>query len=221
VKNVIICCEVLKSELALAMEKTGVSYPVIWISSDYHMNPEKLRAKLQSEIDQVQDADRILLGYGCCGNAIIGLKATSADLLFFKAEDCIQIMLTRPNTKFERQKATYFLSKGWLEGTKSILKEKEHMIQRYGEKRANRLLKSMLQNYRYLLFIDSGVVDEKTLDSMIETSRQFAAGADLELKIEKSDCWLLEQLLTNHENANLHLVARGNTVTPEIFDSNY
>ncbi len=90
------------------MEKTGVSYPVIWISSDYHNNPEKLKVKLQSEIDQVQDADKILLGYGCCGNAIVDLKATTADLLFFKADDCIEILLTRPTLNLNGKKPHIF-----------------------------------------------------------------------------------------------------------------
>jgi len=219
VKIVIICCEVLKAELTMLMEKTGIYYPVIWISSDYHLNPEKLRLKLQSEIDQVRDADRILLCYGCCGNAIIGLKATTADLLFFKTEDCIEIMLTKPNTKFERQKATYFLSKGWLEGTKSILKEKEYMIKRYGRERANKILKTMLNNYRYLLFIDSGVADEQAFNAMVETCGQFAAGMDLEFKVEKSDNWLLEQFLLNKPNDKFHLLPKGEVITSRIFNN--
>lgn len=218
-KTVIICCDVLKAEITSAMEKAGVNYPVIWISSEYHINPDQLRMKLQSEIDQLQDVERILLGYGCCGNAIIGLQATTADLLFFKADDCIEIMLTKPQEAFERPSATYFLSKGWLEGTKSIIKEKEYLIKRYGEERAHKVMKAMLNHYRYLLFIDSGVADEESLNLMTETSRQFAASLDLQLQVEKSDCWILEEFLTNPHHEKFHMVTKGNTITAEDFQN--
>jgi hypothetical protein len=77
----------------------------------------------------------------------------------------------------------------------------------------------MLKNYRYLLFIDSGVADEQSLNAMVEASRQFAAGLELELQVEKSDVWILREFLINHSNDHFHMVKRGGTVTPEIFNS--
>lgn len=213
VKNVIICCEVLKDELTLAMKKTGQNYPVIWVSSDYHQDPAKLKEKLQSEIDNIQDTDRILLGYGCCGNAIVGLKATTADLLICKVDDCIEILMRKPTQRFERKQATYFLSKGWLANTdKSILAERDYLVNRYGEKRAMKILKTMFSQYKYLLFIDSGVSDEESLHKLLDSSKQFAASVEMELQVEKSDVWFLQEFLIDQNNENFHIVSKGDSV---------
>jgi len=120
-RRVLICCQVFENEINDLFSKIGISYPVVCISSEYHNDPKKLRVKLQEEIDNQHDADEILLGYGCCGNAVIGLRATTADLIIPEVEDCIAILLSKPEQKHQRQKGVYYLSKGWIDSPQDLL----------------------------------------------------------------------------------------------------
>ena len=120
-RRVLICCEVFENEINDLFSKLGISYPIICISSEYHNDPKKLRVKLQEEIDNQHAADEILLGYGSCGNAVIGLRATTADLIIPEMEDCIAILLSKSGQKHERQKGVYYLSKGWIDSPKDFL----------------------------------------------------------------------------------------------------
>jgi len=232
-KPVVICCEILKGELSALLEKTKTPCPVVWISAEYHSNPGNLRNKLQLEIDLLTDADRIFLGFGCCGNAVAGLKATTADLIIPRADDCIEIMLSSTEQSdalpsgaslcVERPKNTYFLSKGWLESAKGLLAEYDRMIKRYGPDRARRLFNKMLYEYRFLMFLNTGVAKAE-LEVLLEKSRQLASVADLELIVQKAACGLLEKMVKHLNGAEEELretgfliVKKGETVSPAAF----
>jgi hypothetical protein len=59
-----------------------------------HVNPEKLRNTLQETIDAVStEYDTIVLGYGLCSQAIIGIKATHCRIVVPHVDDCIAIFL--------------------------------------------------------------------------------------------------------------------------------
>jgi hypothetical protein len=219
-KNIILCCEILKNELNKALSQAELSIPVTFISSNYHISPDKLRAKLQSTIDSLTGYDRILMGYGCCGQALVGLKATTAALVIPKVDDCIEIILSKTGEKFERRKATYFLSKGWLESTRGIFYEHERMVKKYGEARAKRLLHAMLRQYKYLMFIDTGVSEEpekQGLKNLLATSEKFASMAGLELICEKGETWLLEKLVREIVDEKFLVVSKGQTVQAADF----
>jgi hypothetical protein len=71
----IIACQMIADELNLAISRTGVDYPVIWMESRLHEHPDRLRARLQDEIDRISNVRHIVLAFGYCGNAMLGLKA--------------------------------------------------------------------------------------------------------------------------------------------------
>ena len=73
--------------------ETECSYPVMWIESGLHINPDSLRKRLQEELDHLGNIDRALLAFGYCGNALLGLRAEHFRLIFPRAEDCITLML--------------------------------------------------------------------------------------------------------------------------------
>ena len=97
---VVIACETLRYELKAAMNETGKSPDIIWIDSEYHNDPDRLRAILQQKIDSIKDTKIILLAYGCCGNALVGIKATTANLIIPKTDDCISMVLSKQGEKF-------------------------------------------------------------------------------------------------------------------------
>jgi hypothetical protein len=59
-----------------------------------HLRPQELKRSLQEKIGQSsQHADVLLLGYGLCSMAVVGLRATTAHLVIPRVDDCIAIFL--------------------------------------------------------------------------------------------------------------------------------
>lgn len=205
----IIACETLLDELNLALRETGCRYPVTWVEAEYHIDPDKLRIKLQQEIDAVTGADALLFAYGCCGNGLVGLKATTADLIIPKTDDCISMVLSEPGQAFERMKETYFLTKGWLQSPKGLLEEYRHTLERYGEKRAGRIFALMLKHYRHLMMIDTKAYD---LEEWVDKARELARLTRLELSVTEGGVCFLKRLLTGPYDENFCVVKKGAAV---------
>lgn len=196
--NIIIACETLKNEVEKAISLTGCDYPVEWIDSKYHNDPDQLRTVLQQAIDSVEGKDNILLGFGCCGNALVGLKANTANLIIPKTDDCISMVLCKQGEKYVRPKETYFLTKGWIDSYRSLAVEYERAVERYGLERTKRLFKLMLKHYSRLMLIDTGAYD---LEECMDKAKDIAQVTGLQLIIENGDIWFLEKLFKGpHDN---------------------
>jgi len=207
--DVIIACQTLYDELNLAMRETGCRRPVIWVDSDYHSDPDQLRAKLQEEIDNQENIEKIFLAYGCCGNGLVGLKASTADLIIPKAEDCISMVLSRPGVKFQRPKHAYFLTKGWMEGSRSIFVEYEHALKRYGQARTKRLFEIMLKTYHNFVLIDTGAYNVSDCLKKVEA---LAQNINLEPVVSKGGIWFLKKLLTGPYAEDFCVIPKGGVV---------
>ncbi|NLZ54713.1 MAG: DUF1638 domain-containing protein [Thermoanaerobacteraceae bacterium] len=208
-EKIIIACETLKDELNTAINNTGCRLPIIWIDSKYHIEPGGLRKKLQQEIDSVNNADKILLAFGCCGNAMIGIKASTADLIIPKTDDCISMVLSKQGEKFKRAKKTYFLTKGWIESSRSLAAEYQRAVERYGKEKSEKIFKFMLNSYKYLMLIDTRAYDVEKYKSKAEKIAQIT---NMELIIEKGSLWFLEKLLTGPHDENFCIIPKGQEV---------
>jgi hypothetical protein len=154
-----------------------------------HRSPELLRGKLQETIDRCTGYDNIVLAYGLCGMAVVGLRSDSATLIVPRADDCIAIFLGSRQAYLKEQNdhpGSLFLSKGWIEGriedvgpTAQML---ETLVAKYGEDRAMRMLsvfqaKQPLRHYRRLAFITTS--GESNLDHYKGVARARAANLGL------------------------------------------
>jgi len=130
-----------------------------------HLNPGNLKSRLQEAIDASCIAfDTVLLGYGLCSMAVIGLKATGCRLVVPRVDDCISIFLGSSRAYSEQARkapGTYYLTKGWIEVADSPFDEYERLIERYGPARADWIMKTMLKNYTRLVYIDTGHGDNQ------------------------------------------------------------
>ena len=212
-RRVLICCQVFENEINDLFSKTGISYPIVCISSEYHNDPKKLRVKLQEEIDNQHNADEILLGYGCCGNAVIGLRATTADLIIPEVEDCIAILLSKPEQKHQRQKGVYYLSKGWIDSPKDLLAEYRYTLNKYGPKKTKYIYDLMFKGYCYLMFIDSGLPERQRC---MATCQEIASLLGFEVLEHRGDTWLLEKMIKCEWDENFRRINKGN----EVIDKN-
>jgi len=134
------------------------------LESGLHLHPDKLRCGLQAKIDEITaHTETIILGYGMCSMGVMGLNAAHSTLVIPRQDDCISIFLgSRGDYKkeLEKEPGTYFLSKGWIDAGITLLDELKRMEERYGKKRAEQVMKRMLQHYRRLAFIDMGYQDQ-------------------------------------------------------------
>lgn len=154
--KVVACATVIEEILPLL--PSGMSYEVL--DFGLHRTPESLRARLQQAIDTAgHEIDNLILGYGLCSMAVIGLKATGCTLVVPRVDDCIAIFLGSSGAyqqQARQEPGTYYLTKGWIEAADTPFEEYDRLVERYSQKQADRMMGLLLKNYTRLAFIDTG-----------------------------------------------------------------
>ncbi len=198
VKTVILACNTIRDELEKVARETHCKYPFIWIESGLHLKPDSLRRRVQEELDAIERVQRVLLGFGFCGNTVIGLHSGDFQLVFPKVDDCITVLLGSKENRERCAKngGVYFLTKGWLEGEANIWREYEAVLERFGPERTERIYKRMLAHYRYLGLIDTGAYNLSALLPLVnkiadtlKLEARVLPGADRYLKKFLSGPW--------------------------------
>ncbi len=183
-----------------------------------HVNPDRLRIELQQAIDKADGLyDDIYLGYAICAKTVFGLKAKHSRIILFTTDDCIGIFMGDRDK--QRQYATchpgtYFLSKGFIgDGNGTIFDEYAEMIDKYGQQRADRLMKKMLAHYNRLVYI--ALPDDDNIESDRRYAQARAEQFDLEyLEIEGTD-QLIRMMLAGIPDANIAIFEPGEVVSFE------
>lgn len=194
-QTVLLACQTMKAETELAMQQTGISYPVFYFESGLHNTPDELRRQLQEQINGLSNADVILMAFGCCGNGLTGLRTARATLVIPRIDDCITLLLgsTTARKSIPNEISTYFLTKGWLDPDGNIMWSYKDWVGQYGEQKALRLVKKMLHHYTRFLIIDTGSYD---IDEMAGSVREFAARLNMQYGLVPGSLRLLHKLLT-------------------------
>jgi hypothetical protein len=172
--KVIACATVIEEMLPFMPD--DLSYEIL--DFGLHLVPSNLKSKLQEAIDaSCAHFNTLLLGYGLCSMALVGLRANGCTLVTPRVDDCIAIFLGSRQSYVEQAKkapGTYYLTKGWIEVADTPFDEYERMVAQYGEERADRLMKVMLKNYTRLVYIDTGHDDkQRYIDYARKTAEQF------------------------------------------------
>jgi len=130
-----------------------------------HNDPKRLHTQLQTAIDNTSpEFGTILIGYGMCANAIVGIKSRGFRLVIPKADDCITLFLgSREEYLHQLRQApgTYYLTKGWIECGEDPYTEYCAMREKYGNEKAYKITKRYILNYTRLALIDSGNNDSE------------------------------------------------------------
>ncbi len=151
---VIIACRVLESLIEELLSDTRLR--TIYMDYGLHRVPQRMPTTLQAELDALPEPSLVLLGYGLCGNGVVGLQAGPHTLVIPRADDCIALLLGSYETYIEEFNAvpgTYYLTKGWLESGSHPLKEYREYQEKYGQSKADWLMDQQYQNYRRLFFV--------------------------------------------------------------------
>jgi hypothetical protein len=185
-----------------------------------HLHPSDLRASLQRKIDQLSPGtDVLLLGYGLCSMAVVGLKAAQATLVIPRTDDCIGIFLgscAAYRAQIEREPGTYYLTKGWIEVGDSPFEEHQRLVQKYGEAKAERMTRLVLKNYKRLGFINSG---QQEIERYRQYARQAAERFGLQFEEIQGSSALVRKLIYGPWDQEFVVVPPGETVRFEDFAS--
>jgi hypothetical protein len=207
----IIACATVIEEM-LPFMPSEMAYQVL--DFGLHLSPGNLKNTLQEAIDaSCADYQTILLGYGLCSMAVVGLQAKGCTLVVPRVDDCIAIFLGSRQAYTEQAKkepGTYYLTKGWIEVADTPFDEFERMVEQYGQARAERIMKVMLKNYTRLVYIDTGQGDK---ESYVEGARQTAARFNLRFEEIRGSNELVLKMLTGPWDEDFLTVGPGQTIS--------
>jgi hypothetical protein len=211
----VIACETVIEEM-LPFLPSVVPHEVL--DFGLHINPQELKKVLQEKIDEASPkAEVLLLGYGLCSMAVVGLVARSATLVIPRTDDCIAIFLGSCSAYKEqarKEPGTYYLTKGWIEVGDTPFEEHKLLIEKYGEAKAERMTRLMLKNYKRLAFIDTGVYEiERYRDYARKTAEKF------ELRFEEIEGSpdLVKKMVFGPWDGEFVVVSPGETVSYQDF----
>lgn len=211
----LIACEMLRDELELAMARTKIEYPTIWLDKGLHDTPEKLRNALQDKIDQLTRYDTILLGMAYCGGALNGISCGHASLVVPRFDDCIRIILSRePGMRNEADPRSLYYTRQWMDSIGHITREQSRYVQRYGAAKAKKVMRMMLANYRYYRMVETGAYDMAEWEAQ---ARQDADALELEFGTQAGSIRILEKLLRQEWDEEFLIVKPGEPLTQRMF----
>jgi hypothetical protein len=208
--KIIACATVIEEMLPLL--PPGMAYEVL--DFGLHLSPPNLRQMLQAAVDaSCPNYETLLLGYGLCSMAVIGLKANGCRLVIPRTDDCIGIFLGSQQAYSEqvsKEAGTYYLTKGWIEVADTPFDEYERLVEQYGVERAKRIMDIMLKNYKRLVYIDTGHQDNARY---VEIAKRTAEKFHLRFEEVRGSNALIVKMLKGEWDDDFLVVERGQTVS--------
>lgn len=213
-RQVIACATVIEEMLPFLPE--DVPYEVL--DFGLHLRPADLKMALQAKVDEAsQNVDVLLLGYGLCSMAIIGLKAKTATLVIPRVDDCIAIFLgscEAYKAQAKKEPGTYYLTKGWIEVGDNLFEEHKRMIEKFGEEKAQRMTQLMLKNYKRLGFINTGQYE---IERYRTYTRDKAKEFDLRFEEIEGSSALVKKMIHGPWDEEFMVVSPGQTIRYQDF----
>ena len=188
------------------------------LEAQLHVSPERLKAALRAA---VAEADRpgatIVIGYGLCSNAVLGLKTEHATLTVPRVDDCIAMMLGS-NAAFaaesEKAPGTYYVAKAYLEECDTILTEHEKLVEKRGVERAEKMMRLLLAHYTRIALIDTGRYDLAPYRARVA---EFAARFDLAVEEVPGTTRILDELVAGGWGDDFVVAPPGHELTLRDF----
>jgi hypothetical protein len=179
-----------------------------------HTDPKSLKIALQNAIDSsAPDIGTILLGYGLCSQAVVGLRSGSRTFIIPRVDDCIAIFLgsaAEYQKQYRSVPGTYYLTKGWIESGNTPFSEYDILVKHYGEQIAKRIINQIFKNYTRLAFIATG---DNNLEYYREHARSMAERFSLRYEeIQGSDV-IIRKMLYGPWNDEFVIIPPGKTVS--------
>ncbi len=188
-----------------------------------HLSPERLKEGLRVAVaERDKPGATIVLGYGLCSNAVLGLKTDHATMVVPKVDDCIAMMLGS-NEAFAAESAkahgSYYVAKAYLDECDTIMSEHEKLIEKRGAERAERMMRLLLEHYTRIVLINTGRYDVEPYRARMEA---FAETFDLTVEEVPGTTRILDALVEGGWGDDFVVAPPGHELTlrdfrPELF----
>ncbi|KXS40964.1 MAG: hypothetical protein AWU54_1785 [Candidatus Frackibacter sp. T328-2] len=210
-QNIFVACNTLKDEVMLVVEDLKVDAPIIWIDSGLHDFPEKLNKAIQEQINRIANVENIILLFGVCGNSLLGLHSSNARMIFPKVDDCIALFLGSNERKqtLDKKAPSYYFTKGYLENESNIWSEYNYCIDKYGLKKAKKIYKRMLHNYKEIKVIDTEAYEPKEI---IERTSNIANEFELSHKVVEGSLKLIYKAFNEEWDEDFAIIDAGDQI---------
>lgn len=150
---VVISCLALEDMLRRTLPP---DIPMTFLGYELHTRPKDMCPAIQARLDSLPAPSVVLLGYGLCGNGVVGVRAGEHILVIPRTHDCIAIFLgsfRAYEERFRKDPGTFYLNKGWLESGDGPLFDYQQYVRDYGEETANDLIDMLYRHYRRLCYV--------------------------------------------------------------------
>ena len=169
----LIACKALYREISLLSASCPNCIDTTYLRQGLHDTPALLARALQEQIDHLdsgddlysfqprfgRDLDAVLIGYGLCSNAVIGLKSERYTLVIPRCDDCISLILgsrERYLELFEKHAGNYWYTPSWIENGFVPSEENQRGMEREYEERYGK------ENALYILSMEQSLKDYTT-----------------------------------------------------------
>jgi hypothetical protein len=159
----VVACRVLESIIRSRLEESD--RPLRFLDYGLHRHPQLMAAAIQVELDALPEPHLVCIGYGLCGNGLVGVKAGRHTLLIPRTDDCIAMFLGSYEAyleEFTSVPGTYYLTRGWLESGSDPLSEYRDCESRYGPEDASWIMDEQYRNYERLCLVGHSDEDLET-----------------------------------------------------------
>ena len=214
-RTLVVACATVIEEM-LPLLPPGMQHQIL--DFGLHIQPNKLRESLQAGIDAISaDIDTVLLGYGMCSQAVIGLSSRQFRLVVPRVDDCISIFLgTREayTQQCHAEPGTYYLTKGWIEVGSTPFTEYDEMVKRLGPEKAARVQKLLLKHYTRLALINTGQYE---MERYREYARQTAERFNLRFEEIEGSNAMVKKMVEGDWDDEFIVIEPGDTIRYEHF----
>ncbi len=136
--TLLLACEAMREEILRI--PPGEDKQLTFLPMGLHARPMRLRSAIAEALERHRNFERIVLGFGLCGNALEGLISPHAPLIVPRVHDCIPLLAGHERTYNgpALEQGIFYLSGGWMEGERTLLSEHRRIALRFGEEKALR-----------------------------------------------------------------------------------
>jgi hypothetical protein len=213
----LIACETVVKEVLPLIEET-ITFEIV--DAGLHIHAERLKNALQKAVAKADGRhDPIVLGYGLCANAVVGLTTRKSTLIVPRVDDCIAMMLGSSvayHSILKETPGTYFLSRGWIDCKITWMDEWQDLVERYGEARALWVQKQMFCHYKRLIYVDP---DGTSLPKHEAIAQKAAAHMELSYQKVSGTSKLLEAMVLGPWDHRFVVNAPGSVISLSDFST--